>query len=223
MNPYILHFAYVLMLCAFVTRDVVTLRSLLVVAQSIVVLYTLSIGVPIIAGWNGLYAVINLVWVLLILRERRTIELPEELREIHGKYFAALTRAEFLKWWKQGHRDVVRDIAMARTGEAPTSLYFLLRGTVRITRDGSHVTDLPPGSFVAEMSLLTGELPAADAVAIGEVEVMRWPTAAMNRIADRSPKFWSKIQSVLGRDIVEKIKRAAVDRVPAEVVASQTT
>lgn len=212
MSPYLLHFAYLLMLCAFITRDVLILRSLLFVAQLVVVTYTFSIGVWIISEWNLLYAMINMVWVVMILRERRAVTLPAELRQIHAGFFSALTPAEFLKWWKQGHRETVRDAMMARVGETPDALFFLLSGTVRVTRGATHITDLPGGSFVAEMSLLTGELPTADALAIGDVDVMRWPTATMRRIADRDPKFWSKIQSVLGRDLVEKIKRAAEER-----------
>lgn len=208
MSPYFVNFAYVLTLCAFVTRDVLLLRGLLVCSQIIIVTYTLSIGVHVIAGWNGLFACINTAWVFLILRERRDVRLSEELQRLHDRHFSALTASEFLRWWKQGHREVLTDVVMARTGERPHSLYFLLRGTVRVDRDGVHVTDLPAGFFVAEMSVLTGELPTTDARAVGEVEVMRWPAGTLQRIIERNPKYWTKIQSVLGRDVVEKIKRS---------------
>ena len=90
-------------------------------------------------------------------------------------------------------------------GEYPESLFFVLAGTVRITQGDRRVTDLGPGFFVAEMSLLTGEPATADAVAVGDVNVMRWPADHLRDLKDRSPAVWVKIQSVLGRDLVEKI------------------
>ena len=59
------------------------------------------------------------------------------------------------------------------------------------------------------MSLLTGERTTADAHALGPVEYMAWPAATLGRLRTRNPLLWSKIQSVLGHDLVEKIRRAA--------------
>ena len=67
------NFAYALMLVAFVTRDVLYLRSLLAFAQALIVVYTWRNGVPVISGWNVLYVLINVFMVVQILRERRQI------------------------------------------------------------------------------------------------------------------------------------------------------
>jgi hypothetical protein len=57
------------------------------------------------------------------------------------------------------------------------------------------------------MSLLTGEPANADVDAVGVVEVMQWPTDQLHALRHRNPSFWSKIQSVIGHDLVEKIRR----------------
>jgi hypothetical protein len=59
------------------------------------------------------------------------------------------------------------------------------------------------------MSLLTGETANADADALGPIEVIRWPIADLAAIRDRDPRLWTKIQSVIGHDLVEKIRRGA--------------
>ena len=59
MLTYLANAAYILMLIAFVTRDVLYLRGLLVIAQSVVVAYTWYNGVHMISAWNGLFAAIN--------------------------------------------------------------------------------------------------------------------------------------------------------------------
>ena len=37
---------------------------------------------------------------------------------------------------------------------------------------------------------------------------MCWPVSQLQAVRLRSPNLWAKIQSVLGHDLVEKIKRS---------------
>jgi hypothetical protein len=204
---YIVHVGYVLTLCALLARDVLWLRVLLAAAQTLVAFYAWNIGVLTIAGWNATFFVINVTWVVLIVRERRAVELPDDLRALHARHFAALSPGEFLRWWRLGRRQHIRDARLASVGEQPQSLFFLLGGKARVARGQAHVTDLAPGCFIAEMSLLTGEPANADVHAVGEVQVMSWPVADLRAVRDRHPALWSKIQSAIGHDLVEKIRR----------------
>jgi hypothetical protein len=205
--PYIVHVGYVLMLGAFLARDVLWLRGLLACAQTLVVIYAFRAGVPSIASWNLLFACINAVWVAAILRERRRVAVPAALQPIFVRHFAALTPQEFLRLWGQGRREVLRRGRLVRDGDFPDALYFLMQGSVRISRNGAFVTELGAGRFVAEMSLLTGEPANADVDAVGDVEAMRWPIDDLRAIRDRNPLLWTRIQSVIGHDIVEKLLR----------------
>jgi len=209
MSAYLVHVGYALMLVALMARDIVWLRGLLVCAQSTLATYAWSIGATGMVGWNSLFVLINTVWVILILRERRAVELPQDLRTIYARHFAALTPPEFLRWWRQGRRETMHGVSLASAGQFPDSLFFVLAGTVRVTKGERRVTDLGPGFFVAEMSLLTGQPATADAIAVGDVEVMRWPAGELREIQARRPAMWIKIQSVLGRDLVEKIGAGA--------------
>jgi len=210
MTAVLVHVGYSLMLAALVARDILWLRGLLVGAQAFIAAYAWRMGVPAIATWNVLFVCVNVVWVVRILRERRAVSLPPALQALYRSHFAALTPPEFLRWWHQARREARRDVALARAGERPDSLFFLLRGTVRVTRDGNPVADVPPGSFIAEMSLLTGEPANADAEAQGEIEVMRWPVEELAHLRSTNPVLWTKIQSVIGHDVVAKIQRQAV-------------
>ena len=207
MLTYLANVAYVLMLVAFITRDVLYLRGLLVIAQSVVVVYTWHNGVHMISAWNALFATINAFMVVQILRERRAVVLPADLQSLYDRHFSALSPPEFLRLWNQGTRERVENQPLARAGQDPDWLYFLLGGTVRVSRGGGSDIDLPAGFFVAEMSLLTGAPANADVQAVGEVDVIRWSTRDLRALRQRNPGLWTKIQSVIGRDIVEKIHR----------------
>ena len=90
----------------------------------------------------------------------------------------------------------------------PGSLFFLLSGSVAVQHQQHEFARLERGSFVAEMSLLTGEKTTADVVALGPVEYMAWPAEKLARLRSRNPMLWTRVQSVLGHDLVEKIRRS---------------
>jgi len=203
---YLVNAAYVLMLCAFVTRDMLYLRLLLACAQALLVTFAWQAGVPTIAVWNAVFVSINASMAVRVLRERQAVALPAALRTLHERHFAALSPREFLRWWGQGRRERLQDVALTRSGHQPDWLYFLLDGRVRVSRDNEPVVELPGGFFVGEMSLLTGRPANADVHTLGPVEVMRWPRHELHALRDRSPMLWTKVQSVIGHDLVEKIR-----------------
>ena len=221
LTPYLVHVGYCLMLLALLARDVLWLRLLLVAAQTNLSLYSWFRGIDSIAAWNAVFVVINTVWVIRILRQRRTVRLPPELEQIRQRHFLALDAPDFLRLWRMGQRQTLRDAPLTRQGEAPAALYFLLRGTVAVRQGGHELARLGAGDFVAEMSLLTGAAATADASAAGEVELVLWPVAELQRLRGRNAALWSRIQSVLGHDLVAKIQRASAAAprpMPAEAV-----
>ena len=207
--PYLVHIGYSLMLLALLARDVLWLRGLLVVAQTNLCLYSYFRGIESIAVWNAVFVLINAVWVIRILRERRSVLLPPELEQIRQRHFLALDPPDFLRLWRMGQRQTLTDALLTSHGEAVPALYFLLRGTVTVRQAGREVTRLGAGDFVAEMSLLTGALASADAATVGEVELMRWPAEGLRQLRARNAALWARIQSVLGHDLVAKIQKAS--------------
>lgn len=211
LSLYLVHFGYLLQLFALLARDVLWLRGILVAAQSVLAFYAWMRGPEFLpyVFWNVLFVLINLYWVARLLRERASVRLPEALRPLHEKHFMALSPPEFLRLWRAGTQRSVRDTQLVREGTRPDALYFLLKGEASVQRQGRELARLAAGDFVAEMSLLTGENTTADVVARGEVELVEWPALELERARARNPALWSKIQSVLGHDLVEKIRRSA--------------
>ncbi len=207
MTPYLVHIGYVLMLAALVARDVLWLRAMMVAAQGVLGGYAWLMKVPAITLWNGLFVAINLAWVIRILHERRAVQLPADLAALYDRHFSAFTRAEFLRWWQTGRRERLTNRQLTWNGRRPEALYFLLGGRARVSRGGEDVVDLAPGQFVAEMSLITGDPANADVVTLGEADVIWWPTADLRAMQTAQPSLWARLQSVIGRDLVEKIRR----------------
>ena len=206
---YLVHVGYLIQLFALLARDVLWLRGMLIVAQSLLAGYAFALGLWPYVFWNALFVSINTWWVLKLLQERRAVKLPADLRPLYERHFAALSPAEFLRVWNEGRRATMQDAVLVRENSRPDALCFLLAGEAEVRQGGRRLAQLGAGSFVGEMSLLTGEACTADVVAVGTVEVMSWPAERLARIRGRDAVLWTKIQSVLGHDLVEKIRRSA--------------
>jgi CRP-like cAMP-binding protein len=207
MTPYLVHVGYVLMLVALVARDVLWLRATMVAAQAVLGSYAWFMNVPAITLWNALFVAINTVWVVKILHERRAVRLPAEIAALYERHFNAFAPAEFLRWWQAGRRERLHDTQLTWNGARPGALFFLLGGRARVSRSGESVTDLAPGQFVAEMSLITGEPANADVMTIGDADVIWWPVSDLREMQASQPALWARLQSAIGRDLVDKIRR----------------
>ena len=209
MTSYLVHVGYSLMLFALLARDILWLRSVLIFAQSSLAEYAYLNNLYSISFWNWLFVAINTIWVFRILQERRAVTLPAHLKPIYDRHFAALTPPEFLRIWSWGEHLTGCDELLVRQGEHPDALYFLTSGTAVVYQDGKEIATLRPGTLIAEMSLLTGEATTADVRAHGAIEYMKWPSDYLQNIRRANPVLWTKIQSVIGHDLVEKIKQAS--------------
>lgn len=205
----LVHLGYLLMLAALLARDILWLRSLLVAAQFNLGLYAWAQGLGGMMFWNALFVLINTVWVLRILRQRRAVRLPPALEPVHRRHFAALTGQEFLAFWQAGSGRRAQGQRLVEQGAHAAELIFLNAGEVRVMAGSKAVARLPAGSFIGEMSLLTGAPTSAAVDAVGEVELRCWPAAWLQQVRLRQPALWSKLQSVLGHDLIEKLKRTA--------------
>lgn len=209
MDHFLVHLGYSLMLCALVARDIFWLRGMLVLAQSCIFGYALLHGLTGMAVWNLVFVLINACWALLIAHERRAAALPAELRAVYERHFSAMTPREFLRFWGLGEARRVDGGRLVPNGVHPHDLLFLLSGEAQVSRAGQTLARLPAGSFIAEMSLLTGQVTSADVDALGLVDLRAWPSSRIDAIRRDRPALWIKLQSVLGLDLVEKLKRAA--------------
>ena len=207
MLPYLVHLGYALMLCGFIVRDVLPLRAVLATAQGVLAFYALASRAPGVAAWNLLFATINVIWAIAILRDRRRVRVPAELEAMYEQHFTALPPREFLRWWGLGRTESLPPAPLTRDGAHPEWLYFLMEGNVQVSRGKQVVTEIPAGFFIGEMSLMTGRPANADVDAMAPIVVRRWPRRVLHDLRERDPALWIKVQSAIGLDLVQKMRR----------------
>lgn len=87
-----------------------------------------------------------------------------------------------------------------RQGFAGSGFYIILDGEVAVRIDGTDRARLGKGDFFGEMSLLLGELPVADVVALGPLHVLHLAGADLKAFLGLYPPImYRMLQSVARR------------------------
>src|SRR4030095_7147705 len=95
----IVHVANILYLLSYTVKDMLWLRCLTVVAALCLLPYYYVQPVPLTAAiyWNLLFIGINLIQIVILLRERRPVKLTEDQQRLYQLAFHSITTREFLK------------------------------------------------------------------------------------------------------------------------------
>lgn len=206
MTQLLVNLGYILMLLALLVRDILWLRSILMSAQIILFAYGIVSVNYSVAFWNILFFAINGFQVSRLIRERRPIELPSEITDLYENIFSSMRRREFLNLWHMGSIDSDENELLIKKGRKQKKLYLILSGKVRVENKGTLITKLGRGSFLAEMSFLTGNPATADVIADGKVRYIFWEQQKLNDLQKINADLFIKLQNILGKDLTEKVK-----------------
>ena len=96
---------------------------------------------------------------------------------------------------------------LTQQGEHGRHFVVIVEGEVEVTRDGTQIAMLGPGSFFGEMSLLDGKPRTATATTVAPTYVLMLTTDAFNEVLATMPSVDRKLLSVLAsrlREIEER-------------------
>lgn len=198
------------MLLALAIRDILWLRSILMLGQLLLFTYSLIVDNYTVAFWNMLFFIINTIQVVRLIRERRPIELPTELNDLYQSIFSSMSKREFLLFWHMGSIKVICNELMIRKGDHLEEISLILSGSVNVVKDGNCIAQLSRGSFIAEMSFITGEPASADIIVNDNIKYISWDQDKLRSMEQLYPDLLIKIQNILGKDLVSKIKLATI-------------
>jgi hypothetical protein len=205
----LLSLGYFLMVCGLAVKDILFLRILITLAQCLIISVAILSNNHVVIFWNIIFIAINLIQIILILRERRPIPLDAELLKIYERTFPILTRQEFHTLWNLGITHSISNKQLIQKDHRLHQLMYLIEGQVSVSKEGRVIARLKQGSFIAEMSFLTGDKATADVLAEETVKLITWKKKDVENLQDTAPDLWLKFQGVLGKDLVEKIKIAS--------------
>ena len=145
---YFIHAANILLLIAYSVRDVLWLRLFAVAASLIAIPYYVLqptlLWAPL--AWSVVFAGINLFQSWLLFVERRSVKLTAEEEEIRRLAFQGLPPRKVLQVLSIGSW-VTAEVGerLIEQNKLPDSVSLIVRGKVRLTKDGRMLGELMPG------------------------------------------------------------------------------
>ena len=207
-GEYLYSVAAIFSFAAYVFSNIFWLRLFLVIAAVLYIITGLSLGLTSMTGWNVAYLIINFYHVVLILFNRSTVLLPDELKEIYKESFTPLSTREFKNIVKTNPYHVFQTGDKIMTdGEITNELFLLLSGKASVIASQKEIATISSGDFIGEMSFISKQTASADVFAKNEVVVAYWSHADLNKLEQKNTDIYNRFLTIIGRDLVKKLQR----------------
>ena len=206
----ILNLGYALTFIALAIREVLWLRTTLTAAQiSLFSYHYFYVDNTSAAFWTAIFVIVNTYNIIKILLERRPKLIPDEIQDLYDGIFKSLNSNEFLYFWNMGTIKSVKDKYLIKSGNHQNNLLLVLSGIANVEVNETPIASLGRGSFIAEISFLSGEPASADVHATGELIFVAWDSERLKNLKHDNPSFWMKLQHALSEDLIKKVKPQA--------------
>jgi len=206
----ILNMGYALTFIALAIREVLWLRTTLTAAQiSLFSYHYFYADNTSAAFWTAIFVIVNTYNIIKILLERRPKLIPDEIQDLYDGIFKSLNSNEFLYFWNMGTIKSVKDKYLIKSGDHQNNLLLVLSGIANVEVNETPIASLDRGSFIAEISFLSGEPASADVHATGELIFVAWDSERLKNLKHDNPSFWMKLQHALSEDLIKKVKPQA--------------
>lgn len=202
---------YTLLALSYLFTNMLWLRVLAIVSLAFEAVYfyfgasePLWVGM----GWNLIFIGINAVMLVLLLRERRHLQMTNDEALLKRGLFADLDSLNFGRLLRIGEWvELPRGQELTREGSPVHALYVIADGLAEVEVRGHVVSILQNGSFVGEMSLLTSADASATVTTIAVCRVFRVERARLVALLSRHPEIRAGLDRTIGRDLAGKLRR----------------
>lgn len=205
------HLASILTMAAYLLKDILWLRLLTILSCFAGIAFNYFVpATPLwsVIYWNMLFAVINIVQIAIIIRERTGIHFTEEEKELHDTLFKNFAPFEFMKLMRVAKWMEARPGDVLAVEEQPINAVMLIyNGLVSVENNGKEVVQLRDGNFIGEVSFITGGTASATVRALQPTRYITWPKAKVTQLLNRNPSMRLAMQSVLSTDLSKKLMR----------------
>jgi CRP-like cAMP-binding protein len=214
-NPnYFIHAANGLLLVAYSVRDIMWLRLFAVASSLISLPYFVLQPTPQWAPitWSLVFAGLNLIQSFRLYLERRPVKLTPDEEEVRRLAFPELPARKVLQLVSLGSwRTTAPGERLIEHGSPAEGIALVLRGTVRVSKDGRVLGELGQGDIVGSALVLSGAPAEVDAVTVEPVRALRWEVATLRRYLEADPEARIGFQRNLAHDLAGKLRRLGED------------
>lgn len=207
------HLASVLTMLAYLLKDILWLRFLTILSCFAGIAFNYVVPArPLwtVIYWNILFAVINIVQIAIIIKERTGIRFTDEEKELHETLFKNFAPFEFMKLMRIGRwLEAKHGETLAVEKQPLNAVMLIYNGLVGVETNGVEVARLKDGNFIGEVSFIAGGTATATVKALMPTRYIAWPKEEINQLLNRNPSMRFAMQAMLSTDLTKKLMHRA--------------
>src|ERR1041384_4267294 len=185
------HIASILTMVAYLLRDILWLRFLTILSCFAGMVFGYLVrGGPLwtYITWNVIFALINIVQIAIIIKDRTGIHFTEEEKELHETLFKKFAPFEFMKLMRIADwRQVAPGGIVTTEGQPLDEVMMIYNGLLAREVKGEKKAELKDGHFIGELRFISGGRGHAPVRAIEPTRYIAWPKKEINRLLARNP------------------------------------
>ncbi len=211
------HLASVLTLFAYLVKDMLWLRALTVLASIAGIIFNYFVpATPLwaVIYWNLVFIVINVVQIIIIIKNRSDVSFTDEERELYETLFKNFEPFEFMKLLRIGKWiEAKQGEALTIEAEPVDNIILIYNGRLSVEIGGQRVGEVKDGSLIGEISFITGGPATATVRALEKTRYVAWPKDEMRRLLNRNPTMRFAMDSVFSKELSKKLTRQQISSV----------
>ena len=137
------HLASVLTMVAYLLKDILWLRLLTILSCFAGIAFNYFVpATPLwtVIYWNVIFAIINIVQIAIIIKERAGVHFSEEEKELHETLFKNFAPFEFMKLMRVGQWREAKAGEVLATEQKPLDAVMLIyNGLAGVEKEGKEV------------------------------------------------------------------------------------
>jgi hypothetical protein len=203
------HLSYILIAVSYWMTNIFWLRVAAVIGLSLEIVYFLLSGGDLRAGigWDVVFIVINLYQIHRLVKDRLSLRLPEDDRELLRGVLAGLDDAQIARLLAAStFTDIPAGTVLVQENQELEQLFFICSGRVKVSIGGREVSHLEAGNFVGEVAFLTERPASATVTSESVVRALAFDRGKLNQVFRRDTDVAGLIYQLLGRELAHKIK-----------------
>ncbi len=156
---------------------------------------------------SGVLGLINLIMIILLIRERTTFTMSEETARIYES-FPTLNPGQFRKVLKAGEMRVApAGKVLVTEGKPLNDLILLVRGEVDIAKGNTSYRS-EGDVFIGEVSFLHGGEASATVSVSQAARYLVWDHAELRRMMEQSSPLNNALIALFSAELADKVKNA---------------
>ena len=155
------------------------------------------------------WIVISIVGLARMAFHARMLRFTAAEVELASSALPGLPRVELRKLLDQGRWSThFTGTTLARQGEQVSDLIYVASGRAAVMRDGAQIAEITTGSFIGEITCLTGGPATATVVVSGRMRCFRIDAETLREYVQGRPGTLEHLERAFGADLRRKLERS---------------